>query len=1261
VDADGQPYGYAIDIMNEVANRSGLKVKYVVYENFADALASLRNGQVDLIPILGITAERSEFVDFTAPVETFRIRIFVRSTTDDIADLNDLAGRKVAVVAENQGYVIMQAHSGAELLVFRTIEEGLMALISGNADAMVYPDVPLQYIARQSGLEERIKITGESLAEVKRAIGVKKGQPELYARLDQATQAFILTPEYQTIYSNWYGAPKPFWNTQRVTAAIGVAILLGVVIFVSVHYLLTLKLNRRLARSLAETERSQTALRQNEENARSLLKLSRMLEQARTYSQVLEALTIDISQVLGYSSAWLGLVEEDGQKFVLLDAKGKAEAGADKFTVMPIEGDPFLEEIVQSSQIIVVEDARTDPRTNKDVVATMENRTIISVPLILMDRRLGILGTGSYADEGIKLPDQDQLDYLAGMAIHVAVALDRIRFLDERKRAEQAILESEARYRLVSELTSDYAFTFSFDPDGTFHLEWVTDAFTSVTGHTLAMAQTLAGWQKIVHPEDFPMLVEQVQKLAAGQTVSFEMRIIRPDGDVRWQHDVGRPWRDENGRVIGFHGSARDITASKQAEEELHVSLEKYRVLFESFPLGITITDPSGHIIEANRASEGLLGISRSEHLRRTYNGREWQIVRTDGSPMPVEEYASVRALQENRLVENVEMGIVKDDAEITWISVTAAPIPLEGYGVAIAYGDITERKRMENSLFEEKERAEVTLHSIGDAVVTTDIHAQVKYLNPVAEKLTGWRLEEAVGQPLEYVFRIIEEGSQRPAISPVERCLQEGRVVGLANHSILINRDGKEFAINDSAAPIRSHTGEMIGVVLVFHDVTEERRLSQQVAHDAMHDSLTGLINRREFERRLERALINAKERNAFHVLCYLDLDQFKIVNDTAGHAAGDELLKQVSDLLTGQFRQRDTLARLGGDEFGLLLENCLLDQALVIANEIRTKIHDFPFVWAGHSFQVGVSIGVVPITTEKESVSQLLSQADIACYSAKDLGRDRVNVYQTEDQATTQRHGEILQAARMRDALIQGHFRLFCQPILKMAGKGAEVMQYEVLLRMADSEQHLVLPGAFIPSAERYGLMPAIDRWVFRETFHVMAQHDIHGMLINLNISGKSLDDENLLEYVLDQLAAFSIPPEHICLEITETAAIHHLSKAQQFIHAFRERGGMIALDDFGSGFSSFQYLKSLPVDFIKIDGSFVSDMLTNPGDLLMVEAITQIAHTLGIKVIAEHASNLETIDRLREIGVDYAQGYGIGYPVPVSEAWEAKQVTG
>ena len=821
----------------------------------------------------------------------------------------------------------------------------------------------------------------------------------------------------------------------------------------------------------------------------------------------------------------------------------------------------------------------------------------------------------------------------------------------ERKQIEEALKDSQfflQKSQSVAQIGSYY-----FDAQTG---NWIgSPALDELFGIDENYSKNIEGWIDLVHP-DFSEEMQQYLSehvLTNHNRFEKEYQIVRHnDLQERWVFGLGEVEFDKQGKPVKMIGTIQDITERKWAQKRLVESEQKYRQLIEALQEGIWVIDQAANTTFVNSRMAEMLGFTAEEMMGKHL------FTFMDERGVRIAERNLER--RQKGISEQHDFEFMKKDGSRIYVALETAPITDEkgNYTGAIAGAiDITERKRMEEILFEEKERAQVTLNSIGDAVITTDVDAKVEFLNPVAEELTGWKTEEAVGQPLSNVFRIIEEVSRQPAISPVERCLQEERVVGLTNYSVLISRDGKEYAIDDSAAPIRNRQGETIGVVLVFHDVTEERRLSRQVAHDAMHDSLTGLVNRREFERRLERALMNTKEHNSSHILCYLDLDQFKIVNDTAGHAAGDELLRQISGFLGDLFRQRDTFARLGGDEFGLLLENCELEQALVICTEIKAKIRDFPFVWAGHGFQVGVSIGVVPITDEKHSVHQLLSQADVACYSAKDLGRDRIFVYQAEDSDTTQRHREIIQAARMREATFKDQFRLFSQPIVQLKEGQSNPPHHEVLLRMVGNDEHLLLPTAFIPSAERYGLMPAIDRWVIRETLLTLARHGIKEMLININLSGNSLDDETLLEYVLEQLDEFSIPPDHICFEITETAAIHHLSKAQEFIHAFRERGGKIALDDFGSGFSSFRYLKTLPVDYIKIDGGFVSDMLSNPGDLLMVEAITQIAHTLKIQVIAEHTSSQEIIDHLCEIGVDLAQGFAIGFPVSFDAALETK----
>lgn len=565
----------------------------------------------------------------------------------------------------------------------------------------------------------------------------------------------------------------------------------------------------------------------------------------------------------------------------------------------------------------------------------------------------------------------------------------------------------------------------------------------------------------------------------------------------------------------------------------------------------------------------------------------------------------------------------------------------------------LRERELIQEALFDEKERAQVTLDSIGDAVITTDHHSRVQYLNPVAEELTGWTAKEAFHQPLGSVFQIINEVSRKPISDPVERCLEEGKVIGLANHTVLIRRDGREFGIDDSAAPIRNREGQIIGVVLVFHDVTEARRLQRQMAYDATHDTLTGLVNRREFETRLERSLKSAKQRNLQHTLCYLDLDQFKVINDTVGHIAGDEMLKQVSRLLSGMFRYRDTLARLGGDEFGLLLENCPLEKAIEAANKIIDQLSIYQFTWEGQSFRVGVSIGIVTINDQTPNIAQALSEADVACYTAKDLGRGRFHVYQTEDIETAQRHGEILQAVQLRDAIDKDLFQLYCQPVVPLVENNSHVQYYELLLRLKGDGNQVILPNTFIPSAERYGLMSSIDRWVIQTALSTLSEQlSDRELRLSINLSGNSLNDETLLDFVRAQFNQYSIPPEWICFEITETAAIQNLNRAQHFVNEVRRLGAQVALDDFGSGLSSFRYLKSLTVDYLKIDGSFVKDMLESQSDKAMVTAIHQMGHTMGIYTIAEHVEQQEIIQQLQEMGVDYAQGYALGHPKPFEE---------
>jgi diguanylate cyclase (GGDEF)-like protein/PAS domain S-box-containing protein len=568
---------------------------------------------------------------------------------------------------------------------------------------------------------------------------------------------------------------------------------------------------------------------------------------------------------------------------------------------------------------------------------------------------------------------------------------------------------------------------------------------------------------------------------------------------------------------------------------------------------------------------------------------------------------------------------------------------------------DITERKLYEEALFREKESAQITLQSIGDGVITCDEHGRVEYLNPVAEELTGWRLEDSLGRTIDEIFRAFHEETCEPLENPLAVAVRRIRSIKSVRPMLLIRKDGNELYIESTASPIRDGTGTVTGGVLVFHDVSESRELNRRLSYHASHDVLTGLVNRREFETRLERALKSAKARETSYALCYIDIDQFKIVNDTCGHSAGDALLGQVGALLKSKVRWRDTLARLGGDEFGVLLESCSLEEALRTAESLREAIRNFRYTWEDRSFRLGCSIGVVPITAENEDVASVLSAADSACGAAKESGRNRVHCFEENDIDLMRRRREMQWAARINNALEESRFELFRMTILPLQQDDAGE-HFELLLRMRDESGKIVAPDQFIAAAERYGITPSIDRWVIDSAFRwLVSEADERKRLsmCSINLSGQSLGDDKFLPYVIEQFHRSGIDGSKICFEITETAAIANFSQASRFIQALKELGCRFALDDFGTGLSSFGYLKHFPVDFLKIDGSFVKGVLHDPIDREMVRSINEIGHLTGKRTIAEWAENAEIIEVLRGLGVDYAQGYGVSQPQKVQRA--------
>jgi diguanylate cyclase (GGDEF)-like protein/PAS domain S-box-containing protein len=562
---------------------------------------------------------------------------------------------------------------------------------------------------------------------------------------------------------------------------------------------------------------------------------------------------------------------------------------------------------------------------------------------------------------------------------------------------------------------------------------------------------------------------------------------------------------------------------------------------------------------------------------------------------------------------------------------------------------DITERKLYEEALFREKESAQITLQSIGDGVITTDANSTIDYINPVAEELTGWRLEDAMGRRVEEIFRAFHEETCEPLENPLTVSIRRLRPIKSVRPMLLIRRDGNELYIESTAAPIRDGTGQVGGGVLVFHDVSESRELNRRLSYHASHDLLTGLVNRREFESRLERALKSAKAREASYALCYLDIDQFKIINDTCGHSAGDALLGQVGALLKAKMRWRDTLSRLGGDEFGVLLESCSLDEAMRTAELLCEAVRNFRFSWEDRVFRLGASIGVVPITVDNEDVASVLSAADSACQAAKEGGRNRVHSFAENDIELMRRRREMQWAARINAALEEGRFELFRMAIqpLQRVETGAH---YELLLRLRDEGGRIISPTDFIAAAERYGITPAIDRWVIENALRwLVSEADEREKLrmCSINLSGQSLGDEKFLPFVIDQFNRSGLDASKICFEITETAAVASFSQANRFIQALKELGCRFALDDFGTGLSSFGYLKHFPVDFLKIDGSFVREILRDPIDREMVRSINEIGHLTGKQTIAEFAETPEIIQMLTSLGVDFAQGFGVSQP--------------
>jgi diguanylate cyclase (GGDEF)-like protein/PAS domain S-box-containing protein len=556
------------------------------------------------------------------------------------------------------------------------------------------------------------------------------------------------------------------------------------------------------------------------------------------------------------------------------------------------------------------------------------------------------------------------------------------------------------------------------------------------------------------------------------------------------------------------------------------------------------------------------------------------------------------------------------------------------------------------NDIATEKERAEFTLHSIGDAVITTDTDGKIEYMNHVAERLTGCKLSSVHKQAVQTVFRILDQDTREPMQNVIETCLTEGTSIN-NSMNVLISGNGVERSIESSMSPIKNRADSVEGAVIVFHDETERRRMENIIHHQATHDALTGLINRHQFNIELKQQIDHAKTHDSKHVLCYLDIDRFKTVNDACGQAAGDELLKQISSRLHTVIRLGDILARLGGNEFGLILQNCPVSVASGIAEKIIHSVSSHVYNWEGNKFTIGVSIGIVPVTSHTGDINEVIKHAEVACYTAREQGRNQAYVYDPQGNERIHRGEEFHWASRISEALEQDRFKIHAQSIHPLDPVSNNHTRIEILTRMEDENGRLLPPASFIPAAERYKLMGAVDQHIIRKTFKFISAHVSEDTGFSINLSVNSLNDDKLATFIKQCKNEFEIQPCLICFDIPEASATSNLVKTARLITELKTEGFKFAIDDVGGSLSSFDYLKDLPVDYLKIDGGFVRDMADSKMNHAMVAAINQIGHVMGIMTIAESVENDGIIEQLQQLGVDFAQGYGISRPKPLSDS--------
>ncbi len=669
--------------------------------------------------------------------------------------------------------------------------------------------------------------------------------------------------------------------------------------------------------------------------------------------------------------------------------------------------------------------------------------------------------------------------------------------------------------------------------------------------------------------------------------------------------------------------------------------------VIDKVPHQISVCDQKGEYILVNKAMAKIYGCTKKEMIGKNKNNFSHQALEVH-SCIEIDNLD----IPKNQEIKIIEETITDDHGKKLWLQTTNQSISdklnNEVYVLGVS-SNITQQRIAKEKLIESEKRFKDFAETAANIFWELDKDLNYSYLSGSIKNLVGNKSIYPLGRSFETLF----SNSKKCEFDfdAYQKILH--RQENISNFTFNVKNENKEvdiFRVN--AKSIFNENNEFQGYRGVIRSITEEKSLLERIAYDAKHDSLTGLVNRNEFDRQLKRVLHNSKDKNEDSVLCYLDLDHFKVVNDAAGHSAGDQLLIRLCQILEDKVRASDIVARLGGDEFGIILEGCPLNNAVTVCENILTNINQFIFEWDNQSFNVSVSIGVAIITENSTNEAMIMSQADMACYRAKELGRNQMHIAHTNDTAIIERSSEFSYVSAITDALNNDRLFLMKQPIVLVSNVNDEIPHYEVLSRIMDNNDKIISPNDFIRIAERYGMIRSVDRYVIHKAFQYHSKiHTQNNVVISINLSGNTITDPYILDYIKDELEKSQLNPESICFEITETAAMSSIKKAINIITELKRIGIKFALDDFGSGLSSFGYLKDLPVDYLKIDGAFVKNIVDNEKDRAIVRSINEVAKVMGMKTIAEFVENNEILDILKDIGVDYAQGYGIGKPERVT----------